>query len=84
MMSQITVTLVNDTGVAQNFAIYDMKVKPDGPPVAAPFLKPGESVQVTVETGDDVNGLIRWVSEQSGQNNVPVGDGDTVNMSVVG
>jgi hypothetical protein len=83
-MSQISVTFVNDTGVAQNFAIYDTKASNPNNAIYTGLLQPNASVTLTVETGDDLNGKIRWVSDGSGQNYVDVWDGDTVNMSVVG
>jgi hypothetical protein len=84
-MSTIQVFFVNDTSVTQTFAIFDMNSSDPTVPIFQGVLEPNQKIgPFQVQTGDDVLGLIRWVSESSGQSTVTVQDGETVNMSVTG
>ena len=84
-MSTIQVSFVNDTSVTQSFAIFDMNSADPTTPIFEGVLEPNQQIgPLPVQTGDDVLGQIRWVSESSGQSTVTVQDGETVNMSVTG
>jgi hypothetical protein len=84
-MSTIQVFVVNDTGLSQDFAVFDMNAADPTTPIFEDVLDPDQKVgPLFVETGTDVLGQIRWVSEQSGQSTVDVPDGQIVMMSVTG
>jgi hypothetical protein len=84
-MSTIQVSFVNDTSTKQNFAIFDMKSSNPNAAVFQGIVEVNKSVgPFSFETGNDVFGQARWVSEFNGQSTVDIQDGDVVNMSVTG
>jgi hypothetical protein len=84
-MSKIQVSFVNDTSTNQLFAIFDMKSPSPTSFIFQKTLDASEQVgPLSFETGDDVFGQARWVSEFNGQSTVNVQDGDIINMSVTG
>jgi hypothetical protein len=84
-MSTIQVFVVNNTSVTQDFAVFDMNGADPTTPIFEGVLEPDQKIgPLSVETGTDVLGQIRWVSESSGQSTVNVPDGEIVKMSVTG
>jgi len=84
-MSTIQVSFVNDTSTTQTFSVFDMKSPDPTTSVFQDILEPNQKIgPFQFETGDDVFGQIRWVSQFNGQSTVNVQDGDIVNMSITG
>jgi len=84
-MSQIQVSFVNDTSTAQRFAIFDMKSSNPTASIFEGSLEANQQVgPFSFETGDDLFGQARWVSEFNGQSTVDIQDDDIINMSVTG
>lgn len=84
-MSEIQVSFVNDTSTAQRFAIFDMKSSNPAVAIFEGSLEVNQQVgSFLFETGNDVLGQARWVSEFNGQSTVNIQDGDIINMSVTG